>query len=75
VICAFCKGKYENGLTAYVTTLIDSIIVIKNVPCLMCDQCGEVSYIGTVYSRLEQIVVSLENSITEVAVVRYTPAA
>ena len=75
MICAFCKGQYENGFTVYVAALDDSVIVIKNVPCLICDQCGEVSYIGTVYARLEQIIDTLRDAITEIAIVKYTVAA
>ena len=75
MICTFCKGKYENEFTAYVAALDDSVIVIKNVPCLICDQCGEVSYTGTVYARLEQIIDALRDVITEIAIVKYTVAA
>jgi YgiT-type zinc finger domain-containing protein len=74
MICTFCKGQYENGFTAFVAKLDDSVIVVKNVPCLICDQCGEVSYIGKVYNRLEQIIDALMDSITEVAIVKYTAA-
>ena len=75
MVCAFCKGLYNDGFSTYVATLDDSVIIVKNVPCLICEQCGDVSYIGTVYSRLEQIVDALRDSITEVAVVKYTAVA
>jgi hypothetical protein len=51
------------------------VIVVKNVPCLECDQCGEVSYIGEVYEQLERIVDALRDSTMEVAVVKYSDAA
>jgi len=75
IVCAFCKGEYENGFTTYAVTLGDSVIVVKNVPCLMCNQCGEVSYIGSVYNRLEQIIGALRDSVTEVAIIKYTAVA
>ncbi len=73
--CFFCKGDIENGTTTFMTELNDCVIVIKNVPCLKCNQCGEVSYNGAVYERLEQIVDTLGDSVTEVAIVKYTSKA
>ena len=51
---------------------IDShFIIIKNVPCHKCKQCGEVSYSGEVAARIEEIVDMLRKSLAEVAVVEY----
>ena len=70
--CYFCKGCLENGFTSHVSEIGESVIFVKNIPCLKCDQCGEISYIGSVYERLEQIVDDLRDSVTEIAVVRYS---
>ena len=73
--CYFCKGSLENGFTSHVSEIGESVIFIKNIPCLKCDQCGEVSYIGSVYERIEQIVDSLRSSVTEAAIVKYSDSA
>jgi YgiT-type zinc finger domain-containing protein len=73
--CAYCRGNYENGFTTYMSDMGNCVIIVKNVPCLICDQCGEVSYHGAVYERLEQIVGMLRDSATEVAIIKYSEAA
>ena len=48
------------------------IVVIRNVPCHKCVQCGEVIFDFSVGERLEQIVDMLKDSLTEIAVVQYS---
>ncbi len=73
--CFSCKGEIINGVTTFMIEKNGCVIAVKNVPCLKCEQCGEVSYTGTVYERLEQIIDTLRDSMTEVAIVKYTNAA
>ena len=73
--CLFCQGDMVNGLTTDMTDLETCIIIIKNVPCHKCTQCGETAYTLGVSERLEQIVDSLRDSITEVAIIKYTDKA
>jgi YgiT-type zinc finger domain-containing protein len=72
--CFFCKGTMQAELTTHFVQLGNCIIIVKNVPCSKCSQCGEVSYSGTVAQRLEQIISELEKSLTEIAVVSYSAA-
>ena len=40
--CVLCKsGHYEKGFTTVVLTKEDSAVIIKGVPAMVCDQCGE----------------------------------
>ena len=39
--CFLCKGNMTASTTTYMTTYNNCYIIIKNVPCLKCDQCGE----------------------------------
>jgi len=70
--CFFCKGKMSNGFTAHVVNTDNGVIVVKNVPCEKCDQCGETIYSGTIVKKLEAIVSELKKSIAEVVVVSFT---
>jgi YgiT-type zinc finger domain-containing protein len=71
-----CKGKIQNNFSTFTTDIGGCIIIVKNVPSQICDQCGEVSYTTDVASRLEQIVNSIKKSaLTEIAVVSYTEKA
>ena len=73
--CFFCKGNMVDGLTTDVTDLESSVIIIRNVPCHKCSQCGEVSFSLAVAERLEQIVDALSSSVTEIAIVQYSNTA
>ena len=40
--CVLCKsGNYKEDFTTVVLTKNDSVVIIKRVPALVCDQCGE----------------------------------
>jgi len=73
--CFFCKGDMVDGLTTNTTDLGDTILIVKQVPCLKCNQCGEVAYTGEVIQRLENIIGEYKNSQTEIAVVKYPKVA
>lgn len=74
--CSICKmGKMEKGFTQVVLTRGESTVIFKNVPALICDDCGE--YIldeettTEIYSQAEKLF-SLSQ---EVAVLTYKKAA
>ena len=40
--CVICKsGSYKPGKTTVFLTKEDTAVIIKGVPALICDQCGE----------------------------------
>ena len=52
--CLMCKGSLENKLTTFMVELDNCIIIVKNVPSLVCKQCGEVSYSDEVAKQLDR---------------------
>ncbi|MFR3920025.1 MAG: type II toxin-antitoxin system MqsA family antitoxin [Clostridia bacterium] len=70
--CFMCKGSLEEKNTTFMVELDNCIIIIKNVPSLVCEQCGEVSYSDEVAKQLEKLVNDVRNSITEITVINYT---
>ena len=48
------------------------IVIVKNVPCLECSQCGETVFTDEVAKRLDDIVKAVSSFMTEIAVVEYT---
>ena len=70
--CFFCKGDMKNEFTTHVVDFDKCIIVIKKVPCLKCQQCGEVAFNGTVVKQLEEITKMAKTSLTEIAIVNYS---
>lgn len=69
--CFMCKGEMNNSFSNYMLDLGNRFIIIKDVPCHKCEQCGEVSYSGDVVAKLEQIVNKLKDDSTEVAIITF----
>ena len=75
-MCMFCKNTTTiQSTTTHVVNYKDCIIVIKNVPCLECDQCGEKYYTDEVAEKLEMIVNMAKKLMQEIAVIDYKQAA
>ena len=72
--CCYCGGDMAETTTTYFEQLENMIVIIKNVPCHKCGQCGEVVYNALVAERLMQITEQLQKSLTEIAVVNYSVA-
>lgn len=70
--CYLCKGEMSESKTSYVVDLDKCVIVVRNVPCIKCNKCGEVAYSDEVAKRLDDIVSSLKGLMTEVAVIEYS---
>jgi len=69
--CFYCKGRMSAGITAHVVNTDKGVIVIKNVPCEKCEQCGEVVYVGTIVKQLEVIVKELRRSLAEIVIANF----
>lgn len=72
--CFKCKGEMRQGFTTFVSDSENSCIVVRHVPCLQCEACGEIAYSGEVAENLERIVNTAKLALTEVAVVKYPDA-
>jgi len=64
----------KNNITTHVVKLKTCIIIIKNVPCTECEQCGAAFYDNDVAMQLEKIVKDLKIATTEVAIINYLAA-
>ncbi len=71
MVCFVCKGHTVQKQTNFLVDLGGSIIIIKNVPSLVCDQCGEVSYEDHIAQNLERIVDKLRGAEAEITVASY----
>lgn len=73
--CFTCKGNLEKSTTTYMTEYDGCYIIIKNVPCNKCMQCGEEYLNGVTLQKIERILSALKNMLTEFAVIDYNKAA
>lgn len=72
--CFLCKGDMINSTTTYMTTYNNCYIIIKNVPCQKCNQCGEEYMDGITMLKIENIIEKLKSMLTEIAVVDFESA-
>lgn len=69
----YCKsGTVVESTTTHSVDYEGNIIIIKNVPCLECDQCGEKYYTGTVAGKIEKIVERTKSLNLKMTVIDYT---
>ena len=73
--CFYCKGNIESSTTTYMTDYQGCYIIIKNVPCEKCSQCGEEYLNGETLERIEEIIQKVKGMLTEIAVVDYKQTA
>ena len=73
--CFACKVNVQKSTTTYMTESYGCYIIIKNVPCTKCTQCGEEYLNGVTLQKIESILTRLKNMLTEIAVIDYNKAA
>ena len=73
--CTFCKGTTKEGLSTFTADLEDCIVIIRNVPSHICEQCGETYYSTEVMQQVYRIVQSVRDTMSGITVVNYRPAA
>ena len=71
--CFFCKGQTVETTTKFIVDLGSCVVIVKNVPAQVCQQCGESSFSDEVAKQLEKIVEAVKHSImSEVAIIEYS---
>ena len=75
-MCMYCKCKITiQSFTTHVVNYKNCIIIIKNVPCEECEQCGEKYYSNEVAKQLENLVNIAKQLMQEIAIIDYLKAA
>ena len=70
--CLSCKsGDMEASDTTYFADLKNCMIIIKNVPCYKCEQCGEVLFSSSVAEKLDVLMDKAENLASELTIMEY----
>jgi YgiT-type zinc finger domain-containing protein len=54
--CHVCKGDLQPRTIRYTTEYVGRVVVVDNVPALVCDQCGEKLFEPNVAARLQELV-------------------
>ncbi len=74
-MCFYCKGDMKQGKTVFTVQHENCLIVIKNVPCQECEQCGETEISDAVMQQLESMVDIAKKMMQEIAVIDYSKVA
>ena len=72
-MCTYCKGEkqIESTTTTHVVVLPKCTIIIRNVPCMECVQCGERYFTLEVSRQLEKIVQNARRASNELLITDY----
>jgi len=54
--CSACQGELEARLNTFTSWIDDRLVVIENVPALVCKQCGETYYAPEIVERIQKLV-------------------
>ena len=74
--CLTCKnGTMEQSTTTYFAHLKNCNVIIENVPCMKCDQCGEEFFTASVLEKIEDILDRLEQIASKIFIMDYASAA
>jgi len=53
--CHFCKGTVGPSQVRLIRQIRDKVVIVDDVPALVCRQCGEQYYEGPILERLDEI--------------------
>ena len=72
----FCKcNAMKQSFTTHVVSWKGNLIIVKNVPCEECEQCGEKYFSDEVAIRLEAIVNATKAKMQELVILDYSKVA
>ena len=75
-MCMFCKcNTMKPSFTTHVVSWKGNLIIVKNVPCEECEQCGEKYFADDVAIRLEAIVNATKANREELVILDYSKVA
>lgn len=74
--CLLCKAdSMEKDKSTYFAELNDCYVIIENVPCFKCSQCGEIVYSASVMEKIENILENVQKIASKIFIMDYSKAA
>lgn len=53
--CSYCKGDLKPGKTEFMVRVGAEVIIIKEIPAYVCNQCGEVFFSPDISRKIDKI--------------------
>ena len=74
--CLICKtGTMQPSTESYFAKIKGGYVIIENVPCFKCEQCGEIVYSASVMEKIDEMLERFEKIASRISIVDYTSAA
>jgi YgiT-type zinc finger domain-containing protein len=65
-MCVYCGGILETDKTDYIEKVDSHIILIRDVPCEKCKQCGETFFDNKTVLEIEGILSNIQHISSEI---------
>ncbi|MCM1057800.1 MAG: type II toxin-antitoxin system MqsA family antitoxin [Firmicutes bacterium] len=76
MVCLNCKmEEMTESTNAYFIQLNNCYVIIENVPCYKCKQCGEVFYKASVLEKIDELLEKVEKVASKIFIMDYNAAA
>lgn len=73
--CMSCKGgEMKEAITTYFSQWNNCYVIIENVPCLRCEQCGEEFINNVAAEKIDDILDSIEKIASKIFILDYATA-
>lgn len=74
--CPVCKnGQMFPDVSSYFAKIGERYVIIENVPCYKCEQCGEILYSALVMEKIDEILESVKPIVSKIFIMDYEQAA
>ena len=74
--CLICKAdSMVSDRSTYFAQLPDCYVIIENVPCKKCTQCGEVVYSASVMEKIDDLLKTVQAFASRILIMDYNRAA
>lgn len=74
--CLVCKsGTMTKSSEAYFAKLQSGYVIIENVPCWKCSQCGEILFTASVIEKIEDMLELYKKIASKIFIIDYKRAA
>lgn len=75
-MCNACfDGDKISTTTTFTVEYKNCIIIVRNVPCLECQVCGDITFTDKVSEQLEKIVTAAKAVLQDISVIDYAKVA
>lgn len=69
--CVICSGKVEKGITSLVFDKDNQVIVIRGIPALCCQKCGEEYFDSKTTEEVEKLKEKAKQSFSDISLLTF----